>query len=692
MTVLNSSSKSPTRGRWLFLAFAMFTAIAVVISLLTGEAARRALFDRWQAISPRDLTETKVDVVLIDSDSIAAVGAWPWPRYYMARLTEQIAARGASVIAFDILFSEPDRVRPDLFADLYPELSPTAAAEVAALEPMDRQFGRVIGMAPVVLARAGADADSGGTATLPIDVMISGALPPAIENWPVGISAIPELDDVALGHGLVNASPDRDGVIRSVPLVMRVGGKVMPGLAMEVARTRLQVSEIKSQRDSLRFAGRRIPVDEEARMLLHFGTFPPANIKSASEVLKNDFSDQAFAGKIVLVGLAAEGTSDIVATPSAAEEYGVLVQAQAIDTLLRGGWLERPRWATMVEWGTGFTLALAALGAALANRLARIGLGVAFLGIAVGAWLAFDGMSLLIDPLRPILLGGGSVAGLVFGSFVDTRTERMALRDQLMRERITAAQAEGELLTARAIQLGMVPSRPTLATIEPRIDCDALLEPARSVGGDFYDLLRIDADRIGFVMADVTGKGVPAALFMAMAKALTQSTLSRDSNDLAAAAATINRELISGNDEAMSVTMLMGVLDVRDGTIRLISAGHEHPLRVSANLDVALCPLDGGPPFGITEFDYPVETLALGIGDALVLLTDGITEAQDGRSALYGHDRVVRSEALTQSTATQICEAIRDDVRRFEDGTEATDDLTVMVIRYLGNAAEQPMA
>ncbi|MEO7409764.1 MAG: CHASE2 domain-containing protein, partial [Sphingomicrobium sp.] len=93
------------------------------MSLVTGEATRRALFDRWQAMSPRDLSKTKVDVVLIDSDSIAAVGSWPWPRYYMARLTEQIAARGATVIAFDILFSEADRVRPDLFAQLYPELS-----------------------------------------------------------------------------------------------------------------------------------------------------------------------------------------------------------------------------------------------------------------------------------------------------------------------------------------------------------------------------------------------------------------------------------------------------------------------------------------------------------------------------------------------------------------------------------------
>ena len=595
MTDLNSSCDPRKRRRWLWPAWAALVLIAVALSIVTGEATRRGLFDRWQVLGPRDLAGTEVEVVLIDSDSIAAVGSWPWPRYYMARLTEEISKRGATVIGYDILFSEADRVRPDLFAELYPELGAAAAAEVKALEPMDQAFGRVIGSAPVVLARAGSDSASGGAAALPIDVAISGELPRDIPSWPLGIAAIPELDDVALGHGLVNASPESDGVIRSVPLVMRVGGKAMPGLALAVARARLEVGEIRGLGQKIEFAGRRIPVDAKGRMLLHFGSFPPRNIVSASEVLGSGFPGQAFKGKIVLVGLSAEGTSDIVATPGASEEFGVLVQAQAIDTLLRGGWLERPRWAAGAEWGAGLALALAALGATFAGRAARIAVGAAFVSVAVAAWLAFYEGSLLVDPVRPLLIGGGAVAGLVLGSFVEARRERERLRDMLVHERIVAALAEGELLTARAIQLSMVPPRATLAAIDPRIDCDALLEPARSVGGDFYDLMRIDDDRIGFVMADVTGKGVPAALFMAMAKALTQATLSRDSDDLVRTTHAINCELIAGNDEAMSVTMLLGVLDLRSGAIRLVSAGHEHPVRVTPDKIAALCPLDGGP-------------------------------------------------------------------------------------------------
>ena len=687
MTDLNCSSEPPRRVRWLWPAWVLITLLAVAVSMLTGEATRRAVFDRWQAGSPRDLSATQVDVVLIDSDSIAEVGAWPWPRYYMARLTEEIASRGASVIGFDILFSEPDRVRPDLFVDLYPELSASAAGEVGRLYPMDQRFGRVIGTTPVVLARAGAQSGGSGPGQLPIDVAITGSLPSAIRSWPAGISAIPELNDVALGHGLINASPDSDGIIRSVPLVMRVAGQAMPGLAMEIARTRLGVDEIRAEPSAIELAARHIPVDEQARMLLHFGTFPEANIVSAEEVFKTGFPDRAFAGKVVLVGLAAEGTSDIVTTPGASEVFGALVQAQAIDTLLRGGWLERPSWAAGAEWGGAFALALLALVAALANRLVRIGAAIAFVVVAVSAWMAFDSLNLLIDPFRPLLVGSGAVAGLVFGSFVDSRRERERLRDVLVQERVVAAQAEGELLAARAIQLSMVPPRTSLAAMDRRIDCDALLEPAKSVGGDFYDLVRIDSDRIGFVIADVTGKGVPAALFMAMSKALTQSILSRTSDDLAQAADAINRDLIRGNEESMSVTMLLGVLDLRNGAVRLVSAGHEHPIQVTPDKIATLFPLEGGPPFGITEFPYPVETMALGAGDSLILLTDGITEAQNGSSALYGHERTLRGDAVTQAKATIICEGIRDDVRLFEDGAEATDDLTVMVIRYLGDNA-----
>src|SRR6185369_9677565 len=115
---------------------------------------------------------------------------------------------GAKAIAFDILFPEPDPARPELLVQLYPELGKQTAAEVAALEPMDRLFGKVIGLSPVVLARAGSAPDASNGKTAMVDVEIKGTPPPDLDQWPNIITSIPELDDNALGHGLINSQPD----------------------------------------------------------------------------------------------------------------------------------------------------------------------------------------------------------------------------------------------------------------------------------------------------------------------------------------------------------------------------------------------------------------------------------------------------------------------------------------------------
>ena len=141
--------------------------------------------------------------------------------------------------------------------------------------------------------------------------------------------------------------------------------------------------------------------------------------------------------------------------------------------------------------------------------------------------------------------------------FSEARRERAALRDAQNR-------SEGELDAARAIQLGMLPDRAALAKLDPRIDIAAQLEAAKSVGGDFYDIIRLDADRIVILIADVTGKGVPAALFMALSKALTTSVMLRSPGGLADTAALLNDELMRDSGDALGLTMLLCLIDLRD--------------------------------------------------------------------------------------------------------------------------------
>lgn len=683
MTGLKFASRCPA-GRIVASWFVAVVA-AVLLSLLLGERIRNALFDNWQEAEPRDLAATDVRVVLVDNASIAAVGSWPWPRYYFARLTEELAARQARVIAFDIFFSEPDRTSPENFLSFYPETSASAASEIRKLESMDQLFGRVIGAAPVVLAHAAVNDAADGSPVI-AESPIDGKLPPKLESWPAELAAIPEIEDAALGHGLVNVRPDGDGVTRAIPLILRASGKPRTGFALEVARHALGTDRITSSATYIRIGDRTIPVDAHGRMRLHFGNFPSDRIISASDVLGNSPALKAdeFAGKTVVIGLAADGSSDIAATPISAEEWGPLVQAQAVDTILRGGWLERPRWARWTEWFVSGTIALLALGIAVFNRPYRAAFALAIIAIPISCWFAFTGHGLLIDPLRPLLVGSSAALGVATGLFALARVDRERLREALVQERISAAETEGELQAARAIQLGMVPPRDKLRNLDPRVDVDALLEPARSVGGDFYDAVMVDNDHLAVAVADVTGKGVPAALFMAMSKALTGSALSQVRRDPAAILASINNQLLKDYGEAMSVTMLLAIIDLGTGDVRLACAGHDHPIVVRADGEAARIELEGGPPLSILPFDYPAEQLKLKRGETLLLITDGVTEAQDSGQRLFGSERLLAAGALSSGSASQTCQSVRDLVRDFETGTEATDDLTVMAVRYVG--------
>jgi adenylate cyclase len=681
-----TGSKSGSRlARRVVLTWLFMTLLAALATRGAGDRMRRGVFDSLQSASPHDLSATDVRAVMIDDFSIERFGPWPWPRYHLARLTEELAHRGAKVIAFDIMFPERDRLEPGTFVSLYPELGAAAAAEVRELQPMDLAFGQVIGRSPVVLAHAGVSRAPQGQLPL-ADSPIDGKLPAAVDSLPAELAAIPELDDVALGSGLINAPPDSDGVIRSVPLVMRAGGKPRLGFAMEIARNWLDAERVEATASSVTVAGRAVPIDRRGRMRLHFGDFPLDNIVSAASVLLKDqeLPKDMFTGKAVVIGLSAQGTFDVAATPLAAESFGPLVHAQAVDSIIRGGWLVRPAWAESAEWAAGALLAFLALAAAMLGKWYRFLLAAIFASVPVASWFAFTSAATLLDPARPLLIGGGAVAGVAMGLFALARNERERLRDALVMERISTAETEGELQAARAIQLGMVPPRSRLLGIDPRVDLDALLEPARSVGGDYYDAMKIGEDQIGFAIADVTGKGVPAALFMAMSKALTSAALSRMQADPATMADAINRELLKDNSEAMGVTLLLGLLDLKTGEVRMVCAGHEDPILL-ADGKATRVRLDGGPPLCAAELAYPLESLTLKRGEMLVLVTDGVTEAQNERAELFGSKRLLADGALKAGTATEVIDGIRDHVRNFEGEAEATDDLTVMAVRYLGS-------
>ena len=678
----------PWRQTWSVVALG--AALAALLSLLAGPSLPQMLFDTWQRQAPRTIGND-VTVVMIDDPAVREVGPWPWPRSQLAKLVLSIAQHKPKVIAFDVLFTEPDRFNPDGVERAYPDIDPAIKAGIARLPTLDSQFAGVIGQAPVLLARSGIPAQAFGVKDADagqflVDPEIAGRPPARAFAWPRAVTNIRELDDIALAHAFLNAEPDPDGVFRRVPISIMIGNRPMPGIAAELARVKAGAERIAWNGKVATIGPITLRSDETGTLPLHFGKFPEAHIVSASAAMAPDSPAAEFAGKVVIIGLGTEGSVDLVKTPLE-RTFGVTVQAQAVDAMLHHGWLERPRWIELAEWGLALVLVLLVGLAGQRRRWAPVVAAGGGLLLVPLSWAAFVGPGLLFDPLRPVLIGVGAALAAGVRSYLAARAERTRLANELVARQMANAVQEGELQAARGIQLGMVPTRDSLAHLDPQIDAAAMLEPARSVGGDFFDAFRVDANRLLFIIADVTGKGVPAALFMAVSKTLAKSVLTREQGGLAHAVETLNAELLRESDDSMGVTMLVVLFDCASGELVMVNAGHENPVLLRVDGSVEVVPMEGGPPFCVMDFPYPEERLTLAPGETLVLITDGVSEAQDEHGTLFGLDGALDwLKQDDQADPATLVSGLMRAVRAFEEPAEPADDLTVMAIRYKGGA------
>lgn len=677
---------------------------ALAVSLMVlfgGHLVRQPLYDLFQNIAPAPEVSRRVHVVVIDADSLRDVGGWPWTRFYLGRLVEQISERGAAVIGFDILFPESDRLAPSEFTSIYNELPPDVSREIEDLPSMDAVFARVIGRNPVVLARAGVAEDSfdrldGAAPPLPPQAQFVGKVPKDVLTFPSVVANIPLLDGAPLGHGLVNGDRDSDGLVRRVPLFAQAGGHLTPGFAVELVRVAEAAGHIGLESSggrlvAVRVGDHRAPAGPDGQLQLRFGDWRRIQTTSAVDVLRQGQKPDQFKDQIVLIGLASAGTSDVTSTPRAKAIYGVYVQAQAVDAILRGAGLRRPAWAAPVEWGVGLTLAMISfLGVPRAPMGPVIVGAVVEVALAFGAcWVAFQN-NLLLDPYPMLAPGAANSAVMVALLFVEGRRVQARLRGDLEEQRLSAARISGELAAASEIQSGMLLPRAELDRISPAVEIDAVLQSAKTVGGDLYDAFLFDDGRVCFLVGDVTGKGVPASLFMALAKALSRSLLMRPQTSLSVAVREISAELSRDNRQAMAVSLLVGVLHPEDGRLDLCCAGHENPLVVDASGGVRELKLDGGPPLCVDEaFPYPEETHRLAPGEVLVAFTDGLTEAQSPDGALFSRAEVfdALAQAARSPTLAGMVDGIVERVRGFEAGGEPSDDLTVMAVRLRATEA-----
>ncbi|MXX10904.1 MAG: SpoIIE family protein phosphatase [Nitrospira sp. SB0677_bin_15] len=255
------------------------------------------------------------------------------------------------------------------------------------------------------------------------------------------------------------------------------------------------------------------------------------------------------------------------------------------------------------------------------------------------------------------------------------------------RDRLVAVNQELDM--ARDVQMSF---QPDALPANEHHDVKAVIIPAREVGGDLYDFFFIDTSHLGLVIADVSGKGVPAALFTTVTRALLRATASKDFSTPGECLTMVNDLLCENNPSCTFITLFFGVLDLRTGELSYSNAGHNPPRVLRAGSGVDVVPKTGNLVLGIQqEHKYHNGQIQLAPGDTLFLYTDGITEAEDSKSAEFSESRLdERLAELSGASSERVLTDVVDAVQEFVGDAVQSDDITCLAARFLAPLSVHP--
>ena len=277
----------------------------------------------------------------------------------------------------------------------------------------------------------------------------------------------------------------------------------------------------------------------------------------------------------------------------------------------------------------------------------------------------------------------GTIARNFMSMFAKRLRDRNEHIQRALEQELRLEHLQKELSIAHDIQASMLPTVSDKCSKFPQVDLEASMTPANEVGGDFYDLFPVDKENICLSIGDVSGKGIPASLFMVKTLTLLREEIMRQ-EDLSTAITNTNLKLCQDNDSCMFATVIIGILNVKSGIFNYINAGHNLPLLVEGGNNSKYLKSDKGILLGINEnAEYTSSQLQLAKDDVLVLYTDGITEAMNNQYEIYTDERF--QKLLTNQknlTAASTVEEIITGVKQFTGSAPQSDDLTLLVLRY----------
>ncbi|MGA8956756.1 MAG: adenylate/guanylate cyclase domain-containing protein [Pseudolabrys sp.] len=422
------------------LALILLVALAAlrIADPLPIQELRVRVFDLFQILHPREATQRPVVIVDIDEKSLKTIGQWPWPRTRVADLVARLTEMGALVVAFDIVFAEPDRMSPSIAADAFRDLDEATRAKLRSLPSNDTVLAEALRHSHVVLGESGLPFAVAQPAGLqpPVGLATMGGDPrPYLLNFPGLLRNVPVIEQAASGRGLFTIRAERDGIVRRVPIVMQAQGTVMPSLTLEMLRVVSGSNTVLIRSDhagvqNASVPGFVIPTDRNGQLWIHFAPHDLTRYVSAADVLEGQVPAERVARRLVLIGTSAVGLLDAKTTPIDPVMPGVEVHAQVLESVLTGSVLSSPNYAIGVELCAALLLGVAIIWLApILSPTFLLAFGVAIVAVTVGAsWYFYLQYQLLFDFTYPLLSSALVYLTLVFSNYISEQAQRRRIR------------------------------------------------------------------------------------------------------------------------------------------------------------------------------------------------------------------------------------------------------------------------
>jgi adenylate cyclase len=590
------------------------------------EELRVRTFDTFQHIEPRVKTIRPVTIVDIDEKSLAdpRLGQWPWPRTKIADIVAHLTRLGAVVIGFDVIFSEPDRLNPDIAADNFRNLDEATREKLKALPSNDQIFADAIRQSRVVLGEFGGPNVHALDKNLPVTglAMLGEEPQPFMFQFPGLLRNVEVLEQAAAGRGLFTIKPERDGIVRRVPMIMMAQGVTMPSLSFEMLRVASGSSTILIKADqagiqNIAVKGIRIPTDANGQLWVHYARGDPSIYVSAVDVLDNRVPQDRIAGKLVLIGTSSIGLNDTKTTPVSPAMPGVEIHAQMLESALTGAVVQQPNYGLAIEFFAALVLGLLVIAfAPNFGPITLVAVGAVFASVLAGtAWFFYTQHKLLVDFTYPLMSTTAIYLTLIFASFVREQAQRRQIRS-----------AFGQYISPALVeQLAQSPEKLVL-------------------GGEEREMTIMFSDVRGFTSISESYKHDPQGLTSLMNRFLTpltnailerKGTIDKYMGD--AIMAFWNAPLDDKQHEINACDAAIDMLERIDklNAIREQEAkdgGHAYiPLNVGVGLNTGVCVV--GNMGSDVRFDYSV------LGDSV-----NLASRLEGQSKEYGFPIIVGSK------------------------------------------------